>query len=150
MNQIPIPERLLTTTKRWFDKHMRDLMEQRPEPGYMIYKFPEPITPFILKHYMLTLNSYDGGHSLVSALLTLSRVGHAVPEHRDSKTARPIRWHVPIHTEGTTLINNGVPTVMEEGFMYGPVEPWLPHEVLAPTERERVHLILDFEKDHAQ
>lgn len=83
------------------------------------------------------------GRTYVKGLVTYTAPGHAVHTHTDRlRPPRYSRWHLPLWTEGTVLIEDGVEHIMLEGNWYGPVKYWLPHSVAANT-RKRVHFIVD-------
>lgn len=119
-------------------EQIRHLMEQRPEPGYAVYYTQASNSlPSLMQEQ---INSF--GLACMGVTFTVSQPGHAVHTHTDSIKTRWHRFHLPIYTTGTVLIEDGERRVMHEGGWYGPIKYWVPHSVEAP-DKERVHLIVD-------
>ena len=139
MGDTPISPITIKQVQKEYDEHYAHLMDPRPEKGYYVYNSPV-LTPLFMG---LVQNLHMGERA--ATLLTAADKGHVVHEHRDKKVPGPIRYHLPIYTEHTTLWEDGEPIHMYEGAWYGPISYWLPHWVEHEGDHQRVHLIVDFD-----
>ena len=141
MRELPLENVTVQELQDEFEVVFRPYLEKRPEPGYWyMHSIKELTPPFQLATKQL-------GMTFSKALVVGTEAGYGVHTHTDGsqdKLMSYYRWHLPIYAEGTLAIIDGKTTVMREGFWYGRFKNWLPHSMENPSDRERMHLVVDF------